>query len=325
MLNYPSGGGEMLDSISTFFIYLGQAVVNFFYAITHPGEWLTWLAEVNKFTSPEAKASLGRLLYYGGSHEFFFVVLLIFLVLTAVGLWRNQVMWAVVRGLEFFANTLGRTVAWIGLLMVMQQIIIIFLQRIFRVSTIDFGPFAPFGYTFWDKFTLITHDLSWWSEELKLYNAMIVTLCVTYTFVQGGHVRVDLIYARLSYRGKRIVDMIGSIVLMMPAAVMTWMFAWYFMWRTLLTPKVSASDSLEQIMRKSNILRWNVETIGFSPNGFDAYFLFKILLLTFTALVFIHAVAFFYRSYLEFKEGPESEGKYLDLDSQGDLTSSGTH
>ena len=154
---------------------------------------------------------------------------------------------------------------------------------------------------------------------------MIVTLCVTYTFVQGGHVRVDLIYARLSYRGKRVVDMVGSLVLMMPAAVMTWMFAWYFMWRTLVTPKVSASDSIEQIMRKSQLLKWNVETIGFSPNGFDAYYLFKILLLTFTALVFIHAVAFFFRSYLEWKEGPESEGKYLDLDSQGDMSSAGTH
>ena len=45
-------------------------------------------------------------------------------------------------------------------------------------------------------------------------------------------------------------------------------------------------------------MRWNVETIGFSPNGFTAYFLFKVLLVTFTALmIFIHAVAFFYRSY----------------------------
>ena len=32
----------------------------------------------------------------------------------------------------------------------------------------------------------------------------------------------------------------------------------------------------------------------------------------------IHAVAFFYRSYLERKEGPESEGKYLDKDKLGD-------
>ena len=43
-------------------------------------------------------------------------------------------------------------------------------------------------------------------------------------------------------------------------------------------------------------------------------FLFKVLLLLFTALVFLQAIAFFYRSYLEWKEGPESEHKYLDRD-----------
>ena len=43
-----------------------------------------------------------------------------------------------------------------------------------------------------------------------------------------------------------------------------------------------------------------------------------IPLVLFTALVFLHAIAFFYRSYLEWKEGPESEGKYLDRDVLGD-------
>jgi hypothetical protein len=78
---------------------------------------------------------------------------------------------------------------------------------------------------------------------------------------------------------------------------------------------------------KSRAMRWNVETIGFSPNGFTGYFLFKILLVAFTALVFIHAIAFFYRSYLEWKEGPESEGKYLDRDSlgEGEEAYEGTH
>ncbi|MFT7107511.1 MAG: TRAP-type mannitol/chloroaromatic compound transport system permease small subunit [Yoonia sp.] len=315
----------MLESISTVFKNIGMAFVNFFYAISHPGEWLSWVTELDKLESVEAKESLARFMFYGGSSEFFYVVLTAFLVLTAAGIWRNQVLWGVVRGLEFFANTLGRTVAWIGLLMVLQQIVIIFLQRIFRVSAIEFGPFAPFGYKFWDGFTFISHDLSWWSEELKLYNAMIVCLCVTYTFVQGGHVRVDLIYSNLSYRGKRMVDMVGSLVLMMPAAVLTWMFAWYFMWRHLLTPKVSASDSIEQILRKAKVLKWNVETISFSPNGFDAYYLFKILMLSFTALVFVHAIAFFYRSYLEWKEGEDHDGKYLDLDSLEDASSTGTH
>ena len=69
---------------------------------------------------------------------------------------------------------------------------------------------------------------------------------------------------------------------------------------------------------KSRALRWNVETIGFSPNGFNAYFLFKVLLVAFAGMVFLQAVAFFYRSYLEWVEGPESEGKYLDKDKLGD-------
>ena len=56
----------------------------------------------------------------------------------------------------------------------------------------------------------------------------------------------------------------------------------------------------------------------FSPNGFNGYFLFKILLLCFVAMMLLQAVAFFYRSYLEYVEGPESEGKYLDKDTQGE-------
>ena len=34
---------------------------------------------------------------------------------------------------------------------------------------------------------------------------------------------------------------------------------------------------------QSAMLKWNVETIGFSPNGFNGYFLFKILLVPFAA------------------------------------------
>ena len=65
---------------------------------------------------------------------------------------------------------------------------------------------------------------------------------------------------------------------------------------------------------KSRAFRWNVETIGFSPNGFTAYFLFKILMIIMVAMIFIQAWAFFYRSYLEWREGEASAGKYLDKD-----------
>jgi TRAP-type mannitol/chloroaromatic compound transport system permease small subunit len=283
----------MLDFIVWVLTNVAMAFWNFAFAITHPGLWLDW-------SNPE---SIMRLIYYGGSVEFFFVVFVAFLILTILGLWRNQLMWGIVRILEAIANSVGRLFAWAGLLMVLQQIVIIFSQRIFAASELTLGLGASFSY-----------DISWWSEELKLYNAMIVCLCCTYTFVQGGHVRVDLIYSGVSYRTKRVIDMVGSLLFMMPFAVLVWMYGWYFLWRHLVTPKVSASDRLEQMLMKSRAFRWNVETIGFSPNGFNGYFLFKVLLVAFAAMVFLQAIAFFYRSYLEWKEGSESEGRYLDKD-----------
>jgi len=146
----------------------------------------------------------------------------------------------------------------------------------------------------------------------------VVALCVTYTFVQGGHVRVDLFYARVSYRTKRVVDMFGSLFFILPTMTLIWMYGWFFLWRHLVVPKPSASDSLEAMLRKSGFLKWNVETISFSLNGFDAYFLFKILLVSFAGLMFLQGVTFFIRSFLEFKEGPESEGKRLDKDTLDD-------
>ncbi|WP_120502547.1 TRAP transporter small permease subunit [Roseovarius sp. EL26] len=296
----------MLDALVWFFQNIGLAFYNFGYAVSHPGTWLDW----------SNKESIMRFVYYGGSVEFFFVVFTTFLVVTAIGFWKNAFMWGCVRVLEGFANTVGRFFAWAGLLMVLQQIIIVFMQRIFARPDIIFGFGVPFQ-----------KDISWWAEELKFYNAMVVALCCTYTFVQGGHVRVDLFYAAVKFRTKKLIDMIGSLLFMMPMAVIMWMYGWYFMWRHLITPKPSASDTLERLLLKSRAVRWNVETIGFSPNGFNGYFLFKILLLAFCGMVFLQAIAFFYRSYLERKEGQESEGKYLDRDTlgAGEEAYEGTH
>ena len=284
----------MVDGIVWFFTNIALAFYNFFYALTHPSLWLDW-------SNPEA---VMRFVYYGASVEFFFVIFTAFLILTGLGLWRNSIMWGAVRVFEAFGNTIGRIAAWAGLIMVLQQIVIVFVQRIFTTSQISVGFGVPF-----------TKDISWWSEELKLYNAIVVCLCVSYTFIQGGHVRVDLVYSAVSFRTKRVIDMFGSLFFMIPAAVLTWLYGWYFLWRHLIVPNPSASEPLDRLLMKARAFRWNVETIGFSPNGFNGYFLFKILLVLFTALVFIQAIAFFYRSYLEWKEGPESEDKYLDRDT----------
>ena len=296
----------MLDAVLWLIQNIAMAFYNLGYALTHPGQWLDW----------SNKEAIMRFVYYGGSVEFFFVAFTAFLVITGIGMWKHSFLWGCVRGLEGFANTVGRFFAWAGLIMVIQQIIIVFIQRIFARPDIVLGFGIPLQF-----------DISWWAEELKLYNAMIVALCCTYTFVQGNHVRVDLFYAPVRHGTKKVIDMFGSLVFMMPMAVLTWMYGWYFMWRHLITPKPSASDTLDRLILKARAVRWNVETIGFSPNGFNGYFLFKVLLVAFAGMIFLQACAFFWRSWLEWKEGPESLNKHLDRDTlgAGEEAYEGTH
>ena len=284
----------MLEGIAWLVQNVLLAFVNLARSLLDPGAWLNW-------SDPEA---VMRFVYYGGSVEFFFVVFTTVLVIFAIGARHHAFLWKVVRTLEAFANGIGRFFAWAGLLMVIQQIVIVFIQRVFARPDIAIG----LGIS-------LEMDISWFAEQLKLYNAMVVCLCVSYTFVQGGHVRVDLVYSAIGFRARKIIDMVGSVVFMLPMAVLIWMYGWYFMWRHLIVPNPSASEDLDRLLMKSRALRWNVETIGFSPSGFNGYFLFKILLVTFAGLVFIHAVAFFYRSYLEWRGGPESDGRFLDRDS----------
>ena len=285
----------LLSGILWFFQGLLYSVVNLFTAISNPQLWLDW----------SDKKALMRFIYYGGSTELFFVFLLCFIIIVLAGLLSQRFLWGFVRVTEGISNSVGRLVAWAGLIMVIQQVVIVFLQRIFARPDIVIGFGIP-----------IEYGVSWFAEELKLYNAAIICLCISYTFVQQGHVRVDLFYAPASFRKKKIIDMCGAAFFMIPMAVLMWMYSWFFMWRHLITPKVSASDKIELMLRKAKVMKWNVETIGFSANGFSAYFLFKVLMVTMVAFIFLQAVSFFCRSLAEYREGEKSDGKFLDLDGK---------
>ena len=285
----------LLSGILWFVQGLFYAVANLFTAISNPQLWLDW----------SDKQALMRFIYYGGSTELFFVFLLSFFIIVAVGWFSPRFMWGFVRMSEGLSNTVGRLIAWGGLIMVIQQVVIVFLQRIFARPDIVIGFGIP-----------IEYGVSWFAEELKLYNAAIICLCISYTFIQGGHVRVDLFYAPASFRKKKIIDMCGALFFMIPMAALMWLYSWFFMWRHLITPKVSASDKIELMLRKAKVLKWNVETIGFSANGFSAYFLFKVLMVAMVAFIFLQAVSFFCRSLAEYREGEKSDGKFLDLDGK---------
>ena len=130
-----------------------SAFPNLFSALSQPTLWLDWLTWEK---TTEDKQSLMRFIYYGASTELFFAITIIIVLYTALAMYYRPLMWKTVTSLETVANSTGRVFAWAGLTMVLIQIVIIFIQRVFAVSQITIG----FGLAF-------SFDVSWWSESLK--------------------------------------------------------------------------------------------------------------------------------------------------------------
>ena len=78
------------DGVIWFFQNLLFAFYNIGNAALKPGLWLDW----------SEKKSIMRFVYYGGSVEFFFAVLLVILVLFFIGVLRPSFMWGQIRVLE---------------------------------------------------------------------------------------------------------------------------------------------------------------------------------------------------------------------------------
>ena len=80
------------------------------------------------------------------------------------------------------------------------------------------------------RYVFNTVSIGMQEMEWHLYASMFL-LGVSYGISTEGHVRVDLFYERLSPQRKAIIDLTGSIVLLIPFALMV---AWYgidFTWQ----------------------------------------------------------------------------------------------
>lgn len=99
-----------------------------------------------------------------------------------------------------------------------------------------------------------------WPLELQWYLfAAAVMLGASYTLKRNEHVRVDLIYARLSDRGRIWIDLLGLVFFLMPAcALFTWLS-----WTALFYPSFL---SLEHSINSGGLLRYPIKFVV--PLGF---------------------------------------------------------
>jgi TRAP-type mannitol/chloroaromatic compound transport system permease small subunit len=89
----------------------------------------------------------------------------------------------------------GRVIAWLALAMVLITFLIVVLRYGF-----DSGSIAL-------------------QESVTYMHAMLFMLGAAYTLRQNGHVRVDIFYQRFSRRGRAWVDLLGTLVLLIPVCL----------------------------------------------------------------------------------------------------------
>ena len=102
-------------------------------------------------------------------------------------------------GIDRLVAAIGRAVAWLALAIVLVQFAVVVLRYVFNIGSI------------------------WLSESVIYGHGAMFMLAAAWTLQTGGHVRVDIFYADASPRTKALVDLLGSLLLLLPfVAVILW-------------------------------------------------------------------------------------------------------
>lgn len=274
---------EVLGSILLSFL---MGFVNLLLLPWHIFQWLS----LETF-----KEKMSVITLVGQSHEFFFILVAIIIILIGVGVFKRNFLRATVYGLEQFNGKLGQWAAWFAILMMLQQVMIIGIGQVFRGNEVVFAPLGV---------VLFNEELQWLSGQLKFYNAMLIAVASAYTFIEGGHVRVDLIYSALKRRTQIWIDLICTLIFLFPSTILLWWFAWPIAMNSMFKQKPM---NIWTTSTKWRDFKW--ESSGTAE--FTWVWAFKAIIIVFAGLLFIVAVSFLLRNILALLEkDDEMEAHY---------------
>ena len=199
---------------------------------------------------------------FGKSSEFLFMILAAVLFVWVAGFFFKSVWRYSYKAINQFNSNLGKLASWFALIMAIMQIMIIFLQQVFRTNGF---PLAFFGINILPDSDVIT--MPWFATELMFFNAIVIACACAFTFVEGGHVRVDLVYIN------KIMTVTNF---------------------NHLTTLMTGRDVIGRISGASSFKGWNwTVSTGETFTGVPLYF---FLLLVLAALMFLQGVSFLLES-----------------------------
>jgi len=151
--------------------------------------------------------------------------------------------------IERFIDWSGRAVSWLTLLMVIVTFIVVVLRYVFDVGWIAL------------------------QESITYMHAMVFLIGASWAVQQEAHVRVDIFYSRFSSRTKAWIDMLGSLLLLLPVMVFIGWISWEYV-----------------------IDSWDVLEGSREAGGLPAVFLLKTLILVLAGLLILQALVQVVRS-----------------------------
>jgi TRAP-type mannitol/chloroaromatic compound transport system permease small subunit len=111
-------------------------------------------------------------------------------------------LFALAGSLDLVNAWVGRLVAWLAVAMVLVTFLVVVLRYGF-----DQGSIAL-------------------QESVTYMHAMLFMLAAAYTLQRDGHVRVDIFYQGFSRRGRAWVDLLGTLVLLIPVCLFILASSW---------------------------------------------------------------------------------------------------
>lgn len=166
--------------------------------------------------------------------------------------------------IDAFNEHTGRVLSWLALAMVLLQFAVVVGRYVFGVGAIFY-------------------------QELIIYfHAFLFMLAASYTLKRDGHVRVDVLYREASPRRKAMVNLLGSLFLLIPVCILIIWIAW---------PYVQSS--------------WAIRERSMETSGIPLVYILKTTIIAFAVMVGLQGVSMVIRSLLAIG-GDEAELRRLE-------------
>ena len=159
----------------------------------------------------------------------------------------------IVDGIDFLNDTIGRGIAWLTLLMVVVTCGVVIARYLMGINSIAL------------------------QESVMYMHGCVFMLGIAFTLKENAHVRVDVLYERYSDQVRALIDMLGTILFLIPVnAFIFWI-------------------SLEYVN-----FSWSLSESSAQPGGLPAVYLLKTLIPVMAGLVTLQGIAEFLKAFFKF-------------------------